>query len=106
LRTIFPSILCTCPNQRNLCNLNRSITMRLQSNMILNGVHQQSDFITQGNYRATRFDCRLVACRRISSIVSQDGIPKCSRCRSLPWRHSTTVSTAGICRVLHSVISI
>jgi len=40
-------------------------------NIILNGVRQHSHFITQGNYKATCFDYRLVIHRPILSIVSQ-----------------------------------
>ena len=42
--------------------------------MILNSVRQQNHFITQGNYKATCFDYRLVILRPILSIVSQDAM--------------------------------
>ena len=41
-------------------------------NIILNSVRQHNHFITQGNYKATCFDYRLVILRPILSIVSQD----------------------------------
>jgi len=57
-------------------------------NIILNSVRQHNHFITQGNYKATCFDYRLVVLRPILSIVSQDAmhtlgshrvyIPKCT----------------------------
>ena len=40
----------------------------------LNSVRQHNDFITQGNYKAKCFDCRLVIFRPILSIVSQDAM--------------------------------
>ena len=40
-------------------------------NTILNSVRQHNHFITQGNYKATCFDYRLVILRHILSIVSQ-----------------------------------
>jgi len=44
-------------------------------NMILKSVHQHNyHFITQGNYKATSFDYRLVIFRPILSNVSQDVI--------------------------------
>ena len=42
--------------------------------IILNSVRQQNHFITQGNYKATCFDYRLVILRPILSIVSQDAM--------------------------------
>ena len=42
--------------------------------MILNSVHLHNHFITQGNYKATCFDYRLVILRPILSIVSQDAM--------------------------------
>jgi len=42
--------------------------------MVLNGVRQHNHFISQGNYKATCFDYRLVIFRPILSIVSQDAI--------------------------------
>ena len=42
--------------------------------MILNGVRHHYHFITQGNYKATCFDYRLVIFRPILSIVSQDAM--------------------------------
>jgi len=42
--------------------------------MILNSVRQHNHFITQGNYKATCFDYRLVILRPILSIVSQDSM--------------------------------
>jgi len=41
-------------------------------NITLNSVRKHNHFITQGNYKATCFDCRLVILRPILSIVSQD----------------------------------
>jgi len=41
---------------------------------MLNSVRQHNHFITQGNYKATCFDYRLVIFRPISSIVSQDAM--------------------------------
>jgi len=38
--------------------------------IILNSVRQHNQFITQGNYKATCFDYRLVILRPILSIVS------------------------------------
>jgi len=43
-------------------------------NIILNSVRQHNHFITQGNYKATCFDCRLVIFRPVLSIVSQDAM--------------------------------
>jgi len=43
-------------------------------NIILNSVRQHNHFITQGNYKATFFDYRLVIFRAILSIVSQDAM--------------------------------
>jgi len=40
--------------------------------MLLNIVRQHNHFITQGNYKATCFDYRLVILRPILSIVLQD----------------------------------
>jgi len=48
--------------------------MCLQRNIILNRVPQHNHFITQGNYKATCSDSRLVILRPILSIVSQDAI--------------------------------
>jgi len=39
-------------------------------------VRQHNHFITQGNYKATCFDYRLVILRPILSIVSQDARPE------------------------------
>ena len=39
--------------------------------IILKSVRQRNHFITQGNYKATCFDYRLVILRPILSIVSQ-----------------------------------
>ena len=44
------------------------------SNIILNSVHQHNHFITQGNYKATCFDYRLVILRPLLPIVSQDAM--------------------------------
>ena len=44
---------------------------KLQRNIILKSVRQHNHFITQGNYKATCFDYRLVILRPILSIVSQ-----------------------------------
>ena len=44
------------------------------SNITLSSVHQHNHFITQGNYKATCFDYRLVILRPILSIVSQDAM--------------------------------
>jgi len=41
-------------------------------NIILKSVRQHNHVITQGNYKATCFDYRLVILRPILSIVSQD----------------------------------
>jgi len=46
--------------------------MCLEHNIMLNNVGQHNHFITQGNYKATCFDYRLVILRPILSIVSQD----------------------------------
>ena len=43
-------------------------------NITLNSVRQHNHFITQGNYKATRFDYRLVIFRPILSIESQDAV--------------------------------
>ena len=43
-------------------------------NIILNSVRQHNHLITQGNYKATCFDYRLVILRPILSIVSQDAM--------------------------------
>ena len=48
--------------------------MFLVNNVILNSVGQHNHFITQGNYKATCFDYRLVILRSILSIVSQDAM--------------------------------
>ena len=42
--------------------------------IILNSVCQHNHFITQGNCKATCFDCRLVILRSILSTVSQDAM--------------------------------
>jgi len=42
--------------------------------IILNSARQHNHFITQGNYRATCFDYRLVILRPTLSIVSQDAM--------------------------------
>jgi len=42
--------------------------------MILKSVRQHNHFITQGNYKATCFDYRLVILRPILSIVPQDAM--------------------------------
>ena len=42
--------------------------------IILNSVRQHIHLITQGNYKATCFDYRLVILRPILSIVSQDAM--------------------------------
>jgi len=39
-----------------------------------NSVHQHNHFITEGNYKATCFDYRLVILRPVLSIVSQDAM--------------------------------
>ena len=44
------------------------------TNIILNSVRQHNHFITQGNYKATCFDYRLVILKPILSIVSQDAM--------------------------------
>jgi len=59
--------------------------------MLLSSVRQHNHFITQGNYKVTCFDYRLVTLKPIFSIVSQDamhtlgshrvyndGIPNCA----------------------------
>jgi len=43
-------------------------------NVTLNSVRQHDHFITQGNYKVTCFDCRLVILRPILSIMSQDAM--------------------------------
>jgi len=43
-------------------------------NTTLNSVRQHNHFITQGNYKATCFDYRLVILRPILSIVSQNAM--------------------------------
>ena len=43
-------------------------------NIILNNLRQHNHFITQGNYKATCFDYRLVILRPILPIVSQDAM--------------------------------
>jgi len=43
-------------------------------NRILNSARQHNHFVTQGNYKATCFDYRLVILRPILSIVSQDAM--------------------------------
>jgi len=43
-------------------------------NITLNSVRQHNHFITQGSYKATCFDYRLVILRPILSIVSQDAM--------------------------------
>ena len=43
-------------------------------NIILNSVRKHNRFITQGNYKVTCFDYRLVILRPILSIVSQDAM--------------------------------
>jgi len=47
---------------------------RCAYNIILNSIHQHNHFITQGNYKATCFDYRLVIFRPILSIVFQDAM--------------------------------
>ena len=42
--------------------------------LVTYSVHQHNHFITQGNYKATCFDYRLVILRPILSIVSQDAM--------------------------------
>ena len=42
--------------------------------MTLYSVRQHNHFITQGNYKATCFDYRLLILRPILSIVSQDAM--------------------------------
>jgi len=42
--------------------------------IILNSVRQHNQFTTQGNYKATCFDYRLVILRPILPIVSQDAM--------------------------------
>jgi len=46
----------------------------VECNIILNSVRQYNHFITQGNYKATCFEYRLVILRPILSIVSQDSM--------------------------------
>ena len=46
----------------------------VMNDIILNSVRQHNHFITQGNYKATCFDYRLVNLRPILSIVSQDAM--------------------------------
>ena len=52
-------------------------------NIILYSVRQHNHFITQGNYKATCFDYRLIILRSILSIVSHNdmhtlGTPNCA----------------------------
>jgi len=56
------------PNQQVFLNTKHDI----MHNIILNSVRLHNHFITQGNYKATCFDYRLVILRPILSIVSQD----------------------------------
>jgi hypothetical protein len=62
-------------------------TQGYKHTIILNSVRQHSHLITQGNYKATCFDYRLVIFRSILSIESQEamrtpgshrGIPECA----------------------------
>jgi len=53
-------------------NMMMMIRAHRSCNIILNSVRQHNHFITQGNYKATCFDYRLVIIRTILSIVSQD----------------------------------
>ena len=46
----------------------------VELNIILNSVCQHNHFITQGDYKATCFDYRLVILRPILSIVLQDAM--------------------------------
>jgi len=43
-------------------------------NITLNSVRQYNHFITEGNYKTTCFDYRLVILRPILSIVSKDAM--------------------------------
>jgi len=54
--------------------LGRSLIAKRKNNIILNSVHQRNHFITQGNYKVTCFDYRLVILRLILSTVSQDAM--------------------------------
>ena len=45
-----------------------------KSDIILSSVRQHKHFITQGNYKATCFDYRLVILRPLLSIVSQNAM--------------------------------
>ena len=51
-----------------------TVQKHLYVNKILSSVRQHNHFITQGNYKATCFDYRLVILRTILSIVSQDAM--------------------------------
>ena len=52
----------------------RSLKFTLKRNIILNSICEHNHFVTQGNYKATCFDYRLVIFRPILSIVSQDAM--------------------------------
>ena len=51
-----------------------SVYLGWSMNIILDSVRQHNHFITQGNYKATCFDYRLVIFRLILPIVSQDAM--------------------------------
>jgi len=53
----------------------KNLTLKMNCfNKILNCVRHHNHFITQGDYKATCFDYRLVILRPILSIVSQDAV--------------------------------
>jgi len=68
------------------------------SSIILKSVRQHSHFITQGNYKATCFDYRLVILRPILSIVSQDAMHTLG-----PHRVYIHVNTMGS-QIVHSIL--
>jgi len=54
--------------------LTERLSVYVECNIISNSVRQHNHFITQGNYKATCFDYRLVILRPILSIVLQEGM--------------------------------
>jgi len=62
------------PNQKLEVGTSKFFHEIRQVNIILNSVGQHNHFITQGNYKATCFDYRLVILRPILSIVSHDAM--------------------------------
>jgi len=66
--------ICQISPNCNYCILLDVCCVLTVHNIILNSVRQHNHFITQGNYKATCFDYRLVILRPILSIVSQDAM--------------------------------